>query len=71
MVFMKAKKDIAEYCTASEATAILSSTHGRPVGVTYISKMAKSKKHRIRTELFGDRLMYHRMDVAQCRIGPL
>jgi hypothetical protein len=63
------KEDINDYCTAHEAAQILSLKHGRPVRPDYISKMAKSRQHSIRTARFRDRLMYHRGDIAACVIG--
>ncbi len=66
---MRKKEDIGEYCTAHEAAQILTLKHGRPIRPDYISKMAKSRRHTIRTARFRDRLMYHREDIAACQIG--
>lgn len=63
------KEDITDYCTAHEAAQILSIKHGRPVRADYISKMAKSRRHSIRTARFRDRQMYHRGDIASCNLG--
>jgi hypothetical protein len=65
----KKEENINDYCTAHEAAEILAQKHGRPVRADYISKMAKSQKHRIRTMWFRDRQMYHRRDVAACTLG--
>lgn len=66
---VKKKEDIADYQTAHDAATVLTQKHGRPVRPDYISKMAASKKHHIRTAWFGNRLMYHREDIAGCTIG--
>lgn len=66
----KKTEDISSYCIAREAAKILSDKYGRPVRPDYISKMAKSKKHRIRTIRKHEHLlMYHRGDIAACVIG--
>ena len=63
------KADINEYCTAHDAAEILSEKHQRRVRPDYVSKIAKSTRHHIRTAWFGNRLMYHRADIAACIIG--
>jgi hypothetical protein len=65
----KKEENINDYCTAHEAAEILAQKHGRPVRADYISKMAKSQKHRIRTRWFRDRQMYHREDIKACTLG--
>lgn len=67
----KKKDDISDYITAHDAAQILSLKRGSPVRPDYISKMARSKKHRIRVWRFRDRWMYHRDDVAACSILAL
>lgn len=66
---MKKKEDIHDYCTAHEAAQLLSLSHGRRIRPDYISKMAKSRRHTIRTARFRDRQMYHKADIQACRIG--
>lgn len=66
---VRKKEDINDYCTAHEAAQILSLKHGRPIRPDYISKMAKSTRHVIRTARFRDRQMYHRADIEACTIG--
>lgn len=65
---MKKKEDIHDYCSAKDAASILSQKHGRPIRPDYISKMARSKRHAIRSVLVGDRILYHKTDIAGCSI---
>lgn len=65
---MKKKEDIHDYCTAQIAAQILSQKHDRPIRPDYISKMARSKRHAIRSVLVGDRILYHKDDIASCAI---
>lgn len=63
---MKKKDDINDYITAYDAAAILSAKRGRPVLPSYISQMAKSKKHHIRVDKKRDRQLYLRADIEEC-----
>jgi hypothetical protein len=65
---MKKKEDISEYCTAGDAAHILTLKLQRTVRPDYISKMARTKRHKIRCAHVGDRILYHREDVAACSI---
>lgn len=60
---------MADYIPACEAAKILSDKYGRVIDSHRISKMAKMKKHHIRTIRKHDRLMYHRADIEECIIG--
>jgi hypothetical protein len=65
---MKKKEDINDYCTASQAAAILSAKLARPIAPHYIHTMAQSRKHSIRTAKFDATILYHKEDIASCSI---
>lgn len=65
---MRKKEDIQEYATASEAARLWTEKHGRFLRSDYISKMANSKRHHIRTIKSGNATLYHRADVIGCTI---
>jgi hypothetical protein len=65
---MKKKEDIRDYISAHDAAQLLSIKHGRPIRPDYISKLAHSKRRRIRVCQIGDRLYYHRADIEATTI---
>lgn len=65
---MKKKQDINDYCTAGSAAQILTEKLGRPIRPDYISKMSRGKKRAIRVVREGDRILYHRDDIAGCDV---
>ena len=60
--------DDAVYCTAGEAARTLSEKLGRPIAINYIRKLARRKKHPVRTQSMGDRLLYRLDDVEHATI---
>lgn len=65
---VKKKEDVNDYCSAGDAAQILGLKHNRLVRPDYISKMARSKRHTIRCAYVGDRMLYHKEDIAACSI---
>jgi uncharacterized protein YjbI with pentapeptide repeats len=59
------------YSTASEAARYLSEKLGRSISVNYIRKLAHRKKHPVRTQPMGDRLLYHRDDIENATIRQM
>jgi hypothetical protein len=65
---MKKKQDIQDFCSASEASLILSKKFGRYIRPDYIAKLSRRKKHPVRTYTMNDRILYHREDIAASTI---
>jgi uncharacterized protein YjbI with pentapeptide repeats len=60
--------DDGVYCTAGKAARTLSEKLGRPISVNYIHKLAYRKKHPVRIQYMGDRLLYHLDDIENATI---
>lgn len=65
---MKKKEDIRDYCSAGDAARFLTEKLGRQIRPDYISKMTRRKKQAIRCVQVSDRILYHKADLAACRI---
>jgi hypothetical protein len=56
------------WVSARVAAQILSAKSGRLINPEYITKLAKSKKQPVRTQIVSNRLLYHKEDIMNCNI---
>lgn len=66
---MKKIENINDYIPAGDAAKILTEKLGRPIRVDYLNKMTRRKRDTIRFVHQGDRILYHRSDIANCTIA--
>lgn len=59
---------LADYISATDAASVLSQKLGRPIASKYIRKLANRKKHPVRTQPMGNRLLYSREDIEATTI---